>query len=299
MKKFFTREVKIGLTFAVAIAILFFGFNYLKGINIFTPSNHYFAVYKDLKGLVVSNPVLIKGYKVGQVRSIKYNFSAEEPFVVEIAVNKDIKLPQGTVLLLADEGLMGGKMVNVQLNSNPVMHKSGDTLATAVQENFLAQISQLAPKLEQTFDSLDSILSSVKTLVNSAPLHDGIDKFGSTMTELHSTASQLKTATANLPRTMATLDNVATNLDKKIGELDVAKLMAQINQTLASVNSFTEQLNSKNSTLGLLINDRSVYDNLNTTVQSANSLLVDIKQNPKRYVHFSVFGKSSKPTEKQ
>jgi len=295
MKNFFTREVKIGLVFVVAIAILFFGLNFLKGINIFTPSNRYFATYQDIGGLVVSNPVMIKGFKVGQVRSIKYNFTADEPFVVEITVNEDIKIPRGTILSLKDEGLLGGKMIEIQLSNNAELHKSGDMLATKVEGNLLSQLSELTPKLEQTFESLDSIMLSVKTLVNSPSLHNGIDKFDATMTDLRITMSQLKIATANLPKTMKTLDNVATNLDQKINELDVAKLMAQIDKTLANVEEFSKKLNNQNSTLGLLMNDRSVYDNINNTVTSANALLVDIKQNPKRYVHFSVFGKKDKP----
>jgi len=294
MKNFFTRDVKIGLVFVVAAAILFFGLNYLKGINIFTPSNRYFATYKDVGGLVVSNPVTIKGYKVGQVRSIKYNFSTDEPFVVEISVNEDIKLPKGTILSLKDEGLLGGKMIEIQLSKSTDMYKSGEMLATKVEGNFLSKLSELAPKLESTFESLDSIMFSVKALVNSPSLHNGIDKFDGTMADLRITMSQLKLATANLPKTMTTLDNVAINLDKKIGELDVAKLMAQIDKTLANVESFSEKLNNKNSTLGLLMNDRSVYDRLDKTVESANALLVDLKQNPKRYVHFSVFGKKDK-----
>jgi len=295
MKNFFTREVKIGLVFVVAVAILFFGLNFLKGINIFTPSNRYFANYEDVGGLVVSNPVMIKGFKVGQVRSIEYDFAKTEPFTVEISVNEDIKLPLGTIFTLKDEGLLGGKMIEIQLGNSADMHKSGETLATKIEGNFLSQLSELAPKLEQTFDNLDSIMLSVKTLVNSPSLHNGIDKFDATMTDLRTTMAQLKIATSNLPKTMATLDRVTSNLDKKINELDVAKLMAQIDKTLANAESFTEKLNNKNSTLGLLMNDRNVYDNLNTTVKSANALLVDLKQNPKRYVHFSVFGKKDKP----
>jgi len=294
MKNFFTREVKIGLVFIVAIAILFFGLNYLKGINIFTPSNHYFAVYEDVGGLVESNPVMIRGFKVGQVRSIKYDFASEKPFVVEISVNKDIQFPKGTILLLADESLLGGKMIDVEFNTDAKMHKSGDTLATEVRGNFLSQLGELTPKLKQSLESIDSILLGAKTLVNSPSLRNGIDKFDATMTDLRSTMAQLNLATAKLPKTMATFDNIATNLDKKIDEFDIAKLTAQIDKTLAGVESFTEKLNNKNSTLGLLLNDRKVYDNLNTTVESANALLVDLKKNPKRYVHFSVFSKKEK-----
>jgi phospholipid/cholesterol/gamma-HCH transport system substrate-binding protein len=294
MKNFFIREVKIGLTFVIAIAILFFGLNYLKGINIFTPSNHYFAKYRNVNGLVTSNPVMIKGYKIGQVRAVKYNFTEQEPFLVEIFVNEDIKLPQGTILTLADEGLLGGKIIEIELGNSGRLHKSGDTLATAVAENLLSKISELAPKLQETFENLDSVLFGVKALVNSKSLHNGINRFDDTMADLNISMMQLKKATANLPATMATLNRITVNLDKKINDFDVAGLMAKINETLANVQSFTEKLNSKNSSIGLLLNDRVVYDNLNTTINSANLLLVDLKEHPKRYVHFSVFGKKDK-----
>jgi phospholipid/cholesterol/gamma-HCH transport system substrate-binding protein len=294
MKKFFTREVKIGLTFVIAIAVLFFGLNFLKGINIFTPTNRYFATFEDVGGLVVSNSVMIKGYKVGQVRSIEYDFKKQRPFVVEIAVNDDIKLPKGTIVNLMDEGLIGGKIIDIQLGNKPDLFVSGDTIETFVIGNFLAQLTDYMPKIAQILDNLDSTVVSVNALVNSPSLQSGINSFGSTMENLSRTMAQLRLATASLPSTMSKLDNVAANLDTKVNQLDIAKLMTSINQTLENVRNFSDKLTSKNSSLGLLMNDRGVYDNLNATVQSANALMVDFKANPKRYIHFSVFGGKSK-----
>ena len=121
-RKFFTREVKIALAFIAALAVLIYGINFLKGINIFTPTNHYIIKYENADGLVVSNGVYIKGYKVGQVRSINYDFTDPVPFTVDIAINKDIRLPRGTVAYMFDESIMGGKAVNLVFADGSDMH---------------------------------------------------------------------------------------------------------------------------------------------------------------------------------
>jgi len=290
MKKFFTKEIKIGLTFLVAIAVLFFGFNFLKGINIFTPTNRYYAVYENIGGLAVSNSATINGYKVGQVREIKYNFSKKNPFVIEISINKDIKLPKGTVFILTDESLLGGKKIDIQLGSETTFFVTGDTIQTEVKDNFLAQISDYMPKISKVINNLDSITTGINSLIANPSLQRGINSFGATMDDLNKTMAQLKAATSNLPATMGKLDNIASNFDNKINQLDIQTIMNQINATLANIDNFTKKLNGTNSSLGLLMNDRAVYDNLNNTMQSANSLLIDIKTNPKRYINISVFG---------
>jgi len=290
MKKFFTKEIKIGLTFLVAIAVLFFGFNFLKGINIFTPTNRYYAVYENIGGLAVSNSATINGYKVGQVREIKYNFSKKNPFVIEISINKDIKLPKGTIFILTDESLMGGKKIDIQLGSETSFFVTGDTVQTEVKDNFLAQISDYMPKISKVINNLDSITTGINSLIANPSLQRGINSFGATMDNLNKTMAQLKAATYNLPATMGKLDNIASNFDNKINQLDIQTIMNQVNATLANIDNFTKKLNGTNSSLGLLMNDRAVYDNLNNTMQSANSLLIDIKTNPKRYINISVFG---------
>ncbi|MDR1543875.1 MAG: MlaD family protein [Prevotellaceae bacterium] len=294
MKKFFTREVKIGLVFIIAIAVLFFGLNFLKGINIFTPSNHYFAKYQNVGGLVSSNAVMIKGYKVGQVRAIKYNFACDEPFVVEIFINDDIKLPKGTVFTLADEGLMGGKIINISLGENDNLYQSGDTVPTTIEGGLMAQLGDIVSSLKNSLNNLDTVVNVLKLAVNSPSLQSGINSLGSTLVDLNKTVAQIKSATATLPNTMDKVNNIATNFDKKIEELDINSIVASLEKTLADLQNFTKTLDNKDSSLGLLLNDRGMYDNLNTTIQSATNLLVDLKQNPKRYVNITVFGKKEK-----
>lgn len=284
------KEIKIGITFIVAVAILFFGLNFLKGINIFSSSNRYFAVYKDIGGLVISNPVNIKGYKVGQVRKIRYDFESEVPFVVELAIKKDIKLPKGTVFVLDDEGLIGGKIIDVKLGSGSDYYSSNDTIPTDVAENFMSHITQYIPNVSKIINNLDSISTNINTLTSDVNLRKTIASLRSTMDNINSAVVQLKQGTASLPSTMSKLNSVATNLDTKVGRLDVDMLMTKVNQTLNGMENFTRKLNDPNSSLGLLLSDRALYDNLNSTVQNANSLMIDLKANPKRYVNISVFG---------
>jgi phospholipid/cholesterol/gamma-HCH transport system substrate-binding protein len=294
MKNFFTREIKIGLMFLVTVAILFFGLNFLKGINIFTTSNRYFVVFENIDGLVVSNSVTIKGYKVGQVRRIDYDFTKQRPFLVEISVEDNVRLPKGTVVYLADEGLMGGKILDIQFAQNATMHISGDTIATDVEKGLFSTFGEYLPKIDLIISNLDTTMVLVKELVNSPSLHKGLNSFSTTMDNLNVTMAQLKLATANLPATMSKLDDLATNIKSKVNDLEVAKLTTSIDKTLQNIEMFSQRLNSQNSSLGLLMNDRAVYDNLNSTIKNADALMIDLKANPKRYVNFSVFGKKEK-----
>ncbi len=286
-----SKEVKIGFWFILAIALAFYMLNFLKGINIFTPTNRYFAVYEDIGGLAVSNAVNIKGYKVGQVRSIKYNFKQQESFVVEVSINKDIKLPKGTVFMLKDDGLMGGKIIDIRLGDSGDNMTSGDTITSAVEANLMTQLGEYMPKIARVVDNLDSISTNINHLVADPSLKAAVKDIAPTIENLNKTMANLRQVTASLPATLAKLDHVAVVAGEKVESLDIVGMQTRLNSTLTEFNNFTQKLNDKNSTLGLLLNDRNLYDNLNSTVKSADSLMIDLKANPKRYVHFSVFGK--------
>lgn len=286
-----SKEVKIGFWFILAIAIAFYMLNFLKGINIFTPTNRYFALYEDVGGLTVSNAVNIKGYKVGQVRSIKYNFKQQESFVVELSINKDIKLPKGTVFLLKDDGVIGGKIIDIKLGNSGDYMASGDTVPSEVEENLMAKLGEYMPKIMKVVDNLDSVTRNLNHLISDPSLKVAVSNIAPTIENMNKTMANLRQATASLPATMAKLDHVAGVAGEKLDSLDIVGMQARLNSTLAEFNNFTKKLNDKNSTLGLLLNDRNLYDNLNSTVKSADSLMIDLKANPKRYVHFSVFGR--------
>ena len=190
-KTFFTKEVKIGLSFVVALAFLIWGINFLKGVNLFTPSNHYYLKYESVDGLVISNGVFIKGYKVGQVRDIKYDFSQKESFIVDILMNQDIKLPQGTIAYLFDESMLGGKGINLVFADNHEFHTSGDTLLTDKDGGLMASLANMVPTIQSTITHVDSLIQSANSLLNSNAIQNSLNNVESITVELNKTSRSL------------------------------------------------------------------------------------------------------------
>jgi len=172
MKKYFTREVKIGLMVITAIFLLYFGLNFLKGIDVFQKTSFYYGKFEQLDGLVPSSPVFVKGYKVGQVEEVKYDFSKSEAFTVKISVANDIKLPKGAVIELFDNGLMGGKAIQLvysPITAGQIMHAQNDVLPTHVSTGLMASVAgNLMPKIESMTNQADSLLRSVRKITDSS-----------------------------------------------------------------------------------------------------------------------------------
>lgn len=288
-QSFFTKEVKIGLAFVVALTFLIWGINFLKGVNLFTPSNHYYLKYESLDGLVVSNGVFIKGYKVGQVRAIKYNFTKKESFVVDILMNQDIKLPKGTIAYLFDESMLGGKGINLVFSEGDEYHISGDTIATNVEKGLMASMADIVPTIQSTIKHADSLIVSVNTLVNSAEIEKSLKNFEAITTELHKTSQGLnKMIDEQFPPIIDNVNNICSDLKEvtnQLNEIEYKDIIESLDSTLLNLKEFTNNLNSSEGTLGLLLNDKSLYKDLDATVNSANSLLIDLKENPRQYLY--------------
>lgn len=297
-KKLFTTQVKIGIAFIAALTCIFFGINYLKGINIFTPSNHYYAEFDQLGGLVTSNGVFVKGYKIGQVRTITYDFKREHPFVVDLLVNDDITLPKGSKILLKDDGLLGGKIIELIYTNESEIYASGDTIPSEIEAGLMAQMGQLVPKLEHTFNQVDSVLSSINALTSSSEVKNSLGSIEKATADLQNSSAQLKKVMNNqVPSILADVNSITGDLKKVSGDLkqvEFAELFARINKTVNNLQIFSDNLNSQNGTLGLLMTDKSLYNNLNSTFKNADNLVIDLKANPKRYVHFSLWGGKEK-----
>ena len=302
MKKIFTREVKIGLSFIAAVVCIIFGLNFLQGIYIFEPSNRSYAEFDNLDGLVVSNNVVVRGYKVGQVTEITYDFTLEHPFVVTILVDDAIRLPLGSTMLLRDDGLMGGKVIDIIYGNQTELHAVGDTVPSDVAPGLMAVVGQLVPRLEGTISHVDSVLESVNSLVASPEIKNSLKSVERITADLQVSSAQLKRVmNTQLPGIMSDINTVTGDLKKVSGDLrqiEFAELFARIDHTVNNLQVFSEKLNSSEGTIGKLMNDNALYDNLNTTVGSVNELVVDLKANPKRYVHFSLFGAREKKDKK-
>lgn len=307
--KYLTKEVKLAVTAVVAIVLLFILINFLKGINIFTSSNTYHVRFKDIAGLVVSNPVYANGYAVGIVRDIQYDYKRTDNVVVTIEVDKEMKIPEGTCAELESE-LMGGVKMNLILGPNPVRNLSvGDTIAGGIHFGAMERVSAMLPAVEQMMPKLDSILANLNRLTADPALAQTLHNTAELTANLQEASVALNAMMRNdMPQLMRKANNIGTNMETLSGNLarvDIEGTVGQVSTTLGSVQQLTDdlsttttllnnKLNSRDNTLGLFLNDRGVYDNLNSTMRHADSLMIDLKAHPKRYVHFSVFGRKDK-----
>ncbi len=299
--KFFTKEVQIALVALVAIVVLFFGMQFLKGLSIFSSDDSYFVKFDDISGLSVSSPVYANGYRVGVVEDIIYNYEKTDDIVAVMGLDKKLRLPRGTRAEIASD-LLGNVKVELRIgDASQGLLAKGDTILGGQQEGAMAKAANMIPQIEKMLPKLDSILASVNTLLADPAIASSLHNVDDITAQLNTTAAQLQQMTVALNRQMptvmqhanATLANTQT-LTKNLSDLDIAQTMARVNATLANVEQMTAKLNSDEGSLGLLMRDPGLYNNLNTTMIHVDSLMLDLRQHPKRYVHFSVFGKKDK-----
>lgn len=294
--KFFTKEVKIALVAIVGIVVLFYGLQFLKGLTVFSSDDEYFVKFTDVNGVAASTPVYANGYKVGVVKQIIYDYNPHGKIVAVMGLDKQMRLPQGSRAEI-DSDLLGNIKINLVLGEDPLnMIATGDTIPGGKVEGMMAKVSAMVPAIEAMMPKLDSILTSLNQLLADPALTNTLHNVEGMTGNLNATSRELHTLSASLnremPQMMEKTNSVLTNTQQLTGNLaaiDVASMTASVNQTLANVNEMTRKLNSNEGSLGLLMRDPTLYNNLTHTVASADSLLMDLKAHPKRYVHFSVW----------
>lgn len=299
--KLVTKEIQVALVAIVGIVILFFGLQFLKGLSIFSTNDTYYAAFEDVTGLSASSPVMADGYQVGVVREINFDYSRNKATVIAMDIDKNMRIPKGTTCELASDMLGNVKIVLLQAN-NPVERVAiGDTIQGVMQDGAITKFTALLPTIEKMVPKIDSILTSLNTLLADPAIANSLHNIEGITSNLNTTSRDLnvlmasvnKRAPGILDKADATMTN-AQQVSSKLNDIDVASTMAKVDATLANVEQLTKTLNSKDGTLGLLMHDPSLYLNLNNTMQSADSLLIDLRQHPKRYVHFSLFGRKDK-----
>lgn len=288
-------EVKIGFVGVIALVALFLGINFLKGVNLFSTSEKYYITFANAKGLTKSSAVYADGYKVGIVSNIKYDFNHLGEVIVEISTDKGLRIPKGSSAQL-DEALLGGCTLNLLLATNPTeAYHPGDTIKGNDVNGLMAKVGDMVPQLEQVVAKVDTLVATLNTLLSNPNLPLIIQNAELVTENLNKSSEQLNILLRNdIPKLTSTFTNAGENvvmLTDKMNRLDLQATLDNVNQTISSVHATMEQIKNPNGTLGKLMSDPSVYDNLNHTVQSADSLVTDLKAHPKRYVHFSVFGK--------
>lgn len=296
-----TKEIKIALVAIVGILIMYFGINFLKGMNLFSTNNTYFITFDDIQGLGASTPIYADGYKVGTVDGLEYDYKENGPIKVKVDIIKDLRIPQGSKAEI-EKDLMGNLQVNLLLANNPRERvEPGGIIPGAVNGGMMDKAASLVPVVEKMLPKLDSILTSVNALLADPALAASLHNVETITSNLTVSTRELNTLMAGLNKQVpgmigkanGVLDNT-NRLTANLASLDVQGTLNKVNQTLESAHQFTEKLNSNQGSLGLLMNDTKLYDNLTSTMSHADSLVIDLKAHPKRYVHFSVFGRKDK-----
>lgn len=280
---------------------MYFGINFLKGMNLFSTNNAYYMTFDDIQGLGASTPIYADGYKVGTVDGLEYDYKENGPIKVKVDINKDLRIPQGSKAEIVKD-LMGNLQVNLLLANNPRERvEPGGVIPGAVNGGMMDKAANLIPVVEKMLPKLDSILTSVNALLADPALAASLHNVETITSNLTVSTRELNTLMAGLNKQVpgmigkanGVLDNT-NRLTANLASLDVQGTLNKVNQTLESAHQFTEKLNSNQGSLGLLMNDTKLYDNLTSTMSHADSLVIDLKAHPKRYVHFSVFGRKDK-----
>lgn len=297
----YAREIKVGVLAVVCIFLLFFGFNFLKGVNIFSSMYSFHGVYDNIHGLEEQAPVLIRGYKVGQVDKIHYDFTKDSAFIVDVSINRDIDLPRGTQMALVADGLLGGMAIELQLPvaQSDDLCKSGETLPTTYIPGLVENLQvNLLASLENTIDGVDSLVNQLNGQLANDHLANTLANVDNISSDLTTVSRDLKGLMRNqVPQIVSNADTAVHSIKliaADINRADISGTVARVDSAVAQVNTTLADINSDNGTLGLLLHDKSLYMNIDATVVSADSLLTDLKANPKRYVHFSLFGQKDK-----
>ena len=288
MKKLFSKEVQIALVAIVGIIVLFFGMKFLKGMFLFSTDDSYYVEFDDISGVSASCPVYANGYRVGVVEDVIFNYDSQDKIVAVLGLDKQLRLPKASTAEIASD-LLGNVKLELKFGPNPVdVMEPGDTLYGKKQSGALGKAADMLPQIE-------NMLLMNPAIANS--LHN-VDQITA---HLVTTTNELNRLTASLnqqmPGTLTKVDGLldnTTTLTKNLSELDIAMTMAKVNNTLQNVEQMTAKLNSNEGTIGLLMRDQELYRNVTSTMGHVDSLMIDLKQHPQRYVHFSLFGRKNK-----
>lgn len=295
------NEIKIALVAVAGIVALFIGMNFLKGTHLFTGSKTYCFAFDDISGLTKSSPIYASGYQVGLVKDIIFDYSHKNKTKVIAEMDKQMKIPTGTTAFISSDVLGNIKVtLNIAPNKGEFIQEGG-LIPGDIDRGTMGEVASMIPSVKQMLPKLDSILLSLNQLLADPAIASSIHNVQDMTANLTKSSHELNAIVAKLNREMPgmvtktnrILDHSET-FTANLSQIDVATTMRKVDEAMADVKAVTAKINSNEGTLGLLMRDPSLYNQLNTTVRSADSLMVNIRQHPKRYVHFSIFGRKDK-----
>ena len=301
MNKLFSREVKIGISVLVALLALVFGINYLKGVNIFKAANYYYASYTNVAGLAQSAPVTLNGYKVGLVREVAYEYDNPGHVRVELSLDRQLRLPEGTAAAIVTD-MLGTSTIELRMGTSPDYIEVGQKLQAIEGGGLMDKVStELMPTIIQIAPHIDSLVVALTAIAADPALQSSVKRLDVIMANLEKSTTQLDRAMGTMPSimnnanaTMANVKEISANISQVSQALavlsdDLKKMpldstLTHLNNITANLDEATEKLNSSNSSLGLLLNDPALYNNINNSAAHIDSILIDLKKQPKRYI---------------
>lgn len=292
--KLLKKELVIGLCVVIALLVLFFGIDFLKGVNVFKAANYYYANYTNVAGLQKSAPVTLNGFKVGQVRAINYDYDNPGHVKVKLSVNRELRVPKGSEAVI-EQDLLGTATVVLHLSGATEYETVGNTLKSHTASGMMDNIStNLMPSVGAVFQKVDSLLTNLNKLMADPALAQSVGRLDAITLNIEQTMKQLKVTTGALPAVMNNVNGVTGNLNdmsanlvkvsSELAEAPVDSILTNLNVLSSNLKTLSASLNNQDSSLGMLTHDSALYDNLNNCAASLDSLLIDVKKNPKRYI---------------
>lgn len=288
----YSRELKVGVLAIICLVILYFGFNFLKGINIFSPTKVYVGTFDRINGLTAQAPVYIKGYQVGLVESIQYDFKQYPAFTVTVSIDKTIELPRGTQMALVADGLLGGGAIELQLPNMPnraMPYQKGDTLPTQIVPGLIDNLQTgILANLDSLLAEANTLLASLNDQMSEGSLYATLQNIEQITQNLAISSKDLRALTHNqLPTIMDKADATIQGLNDIVDDVKAANIQGTVGMVDSTLNTLNAALQSQEGTVGMLLNDKTLYDNLNNALQdldqallNVDSIMVSIKSRP-------------------
>ena len=306
----FTKEIKIGFLAIIGIMMSVFSYNYLKGINLFDKSRKFTISYEKVDGLSISNPVTMNGFKIGKVQKINFNPNNTRELLVDILIDNDVVFPKTSVAELYETGLIGGKAIAIipDYENDSTIAFDGDQLKGIIKPGLTELVNQILPQvqlqIEAVMKNAEIVFKNINTLFDEdtkQELRSSIEDFSNLTSSLSETSDQISKLinnnSENLTNSLSDFRSASNNIKNITDSLnsdDIKSITSNLNSLVNNLNSITTSLKNSEGTAGKLINDKSIYNNLENASNQLNLLIEDIKLNPNRYINFSVFGKKNK-----
>jgi phospholipid/cholesterol/gamma-HCH transport system substrate-binding protein len=293
----FTRELWIGVLGIAAIVIVYLLINFFKGINIFSNGEKYYVRFSDIGEIVNTSPIFINGYKVGHVSNVIYNFQNPDEVYVEMLLDNQLQMPEGSVALINTK-MLGSSTISLALGKSTTMLQPGDTIDGRMNSGAMDEAAEMIPQITAMLPKLDSILVSLNSTLANPAINSSVNNIEELTAELNTTAKLLNDVLANdIPVAtdkLVAIEEDLLKMSSQLSEADYNKLIGSLEASLTNIQNITTALSNGEGTAGMLLKDSTLYNKLNNTTEAATQLLEDLKKNPKRYVHFSVFGRKEK-----